>query len=135
MPARSPFDGKEPWQQARFVLFGYSLTGPSVCVPPGTVYTNTLTIDDGYHPPFMRSARVVVEPGPTPVATCTPVATPTPKHAKADDDAISHGDIDASRTPALPVAVPAAVAIPAGLPAGSTGCQQPGSASQICYKP
>ena len=35
-------------------LFGYSLVGPSVCDQPGTVYTNTLTIDDGYHPPFMR---------------------------------------------------------------------------------
>ena len=59
-------------------LFGYSLTAPSVCVPPGTAYTNTLTIDDGYHPPFVRSVQVVVEPGPTPVASCTPMATPTP---------------------------------------------------------
>ena len=69
------------WQgtvRAGFInVFGYRLAGPSACVPPGTVYTNTLTIDDGYHPPFVRSAQVVVEPGPTPAATCTPVATPT----------------------------------------------------------
>ena len=57
--------------------FGYRLSGPSACVPPGTVYTNTLTIDDGYHPPFVRSAQVFIEPGPTPVASCTPVPTPT----------------------------------------------------------
>ena len=58
-------------------LFGYSLTAPSVCVPPGTVYTNTLTIDDGYHPPFVRSVQVVVAAGPTPWASCTPTITPT----------------------------------------------------------
>ncbi len=58
-------------------LFGYSLTAPSVCVPPGTVYTNTLTIDDGYHPPFVRSVQVVVAAGPTPWASCTPTIPPT----------------------------------------------------------
>ena len=57
--------------------FGYRLAGPSACVPPGTVYTNTLTIDDGYHPPFVRSAQVVIAAGPTPWASCTPTATPT----------------------------------------------------------
>ena len=58
-------------------LFGYSLTAPSVCVPPGTAYTNILTIDDGYHPPFVRSVQVVVAAGPTPWASCTPTITPT----------------------------------------------------------
>ena len=57
--------------------FGYSLSGPSSCTAPGTVYTNTLTIDDGYHPPFVRSAQVVAAAGPTPVASCTPTAMPT----------------------------------------------------------
>ena len=57
--------------------FGYSLSGPSSCTAPGTVYTNTLTIDDGYHPPFVRSAQIVVAAGPTPVASCTPTALPT----------------------------------------------------------
>ena len=65
-------------QAGEMHYFGYSLTGPSVCVPPGTVYTNTLTIDDGYHPVFVRRAQVAVEPGPTPVASCTPMATSTP---------------------------------------------------------
>jgi hypothetical protein len=60
------------WRQ-----FGYTLAGPSVCVPPGTVYTNTLTIDDGYHPPFTRAASVVVASGPTPWASCTPTLTAT----------------------------------------------------------
>jgi hypothetical protein len=60
------------WRQ-----FGYTLAGPSVCVPPGTVYTNTLTIDDGYHPPFTRAAPVVVASGPTPWASCTPTLTAT----------------------------------------------------------
>ncbi len=55
--------------------FGYILVGPSTCDQPGTVYTNTLTIDDGYHPPFVRSVQVVVDPGPTLWASCT--ATPT----------------------------------------------------------
>ena len=64
-------------QAGEMHYFGYSLTGPSVCVPPGTVYTNTLTIDDGYHPVFVRRAQVAVEPGPTPAASCTPMATPT----------------------------------------------------------
>ena len=54
-----------------------SLTGPSICAAPGRVYTNTLTIDDSYHPPFVRSAQVVVAAGPTPWASCTPTATPT----------------------------------------------------------
>ena len=65
-------------QAGEIHYFGYSLTGPSICAAPGTVYTNTLTIEDGYHPPFVRSAQVVVAAGPTPWASCTPTATPTP---------------------------------------------------------
>ena len=64
-------------QAGEMHYFGYSLTGPAICVPPGTVYTNTLTIDDGYHPVFVRRAQVAVEPGPTPAASCTSMATPT----------------------------------------------------------
>ena len=73
--------------------FGYRLAGPSACVPPGTVYTNTLTIDDGYHPPFVRSAQVVVEPGPTPVATCTPRGYAN-AHCNRHGDAHRDGDCD-----------------------------------------
>ena len=57
-------------------LFGYRLASPSVCVPPGTIFTNTLTIDDGYHPPFVRSAQVVVDPGPTPGRRARPRQRP-----------------------------------------------------------
>jgi hypothetical protein len=57
---------------------GYSVSGPGVCVPPGTVYTNTLRIYEGVQLAFTRSAQVVVDPGATPWASCTPTLTPTP---------------------------------------------------------
>ena len=86
MPAPGPYGGKEAWtRERRRTYFGYHLAGPSVCVPPGTVFTNTLTIDDGYHPPFVRSAQVAVDPGPTPWAACT-------GHANAHGN--RHGDDD-----------------------------------------
>ena len=58
---------------------------------PGTVYTNTLNIDDGYHPPFVRSAQVVVARRPEPVA----YVLLAPCDGNADGD--SHGDGFADR--------------------------------------
>ena len=119
-------------------LFGYSLTGPSACVAPGTVYTNTLLVDDGYHPLFTRSVQVVVAAGPTPVASCTPTATRTATPTTTPTSTatwtstptptttpISHGDIDASRAPSLPAADPAALAAAAGLPAARPAASSP----------
>ncbi len=70
-------------------LFGYTLTGPSACVAPGTVYTNTLLVDDGISPLFTRSVEVVVAAGPTPVASCSPTATRTPTPTVTPTDTVT----------------------------------------------
>ena len=70
-------------------LFGYTLTGPSACVAPGTVYTNTLLVDDGISPLFTRSVEVVVAAGPTPVASCSPTATRTPTPTDTPTDTVT----------------------------------------------
>ena len=62
-------------------IFTFQVHGPSPPIPHYTIYTNEVTIDDGVHPPFVRSASVLANPQPTPTATpsstVTPTATPT----------------------------------------------------------
>ena len=62
-------------------IFTFQVHGPSPPIPHDTIYTNEVTIDDGVHPPFVRSASVLANPQPTPTATpsstVTPTATPT----------------------------------------------------------
>jgi uncharacterized repeat protein (TIGR01451 family) len=64
--------------------FLFSVHGPEPPIAPNTIYTNEVTIDDGVHPPFVRSASVLANPQLTPTATSThtptPTATRTPTH-------------------------------------------------------
>ena len=57
-------------------VFTFAVHGPVPTIPYDTIYTNKVTIDDGVHPPFVRSASILANPEPTP--TDTPTATPTP---------------------------------------------------------
>ena len=65
-------------------VFMFTVHGPVPTIPYDTTYTNEVTIDDGVHPPFMRSASVLANPQPTSTATptstppSTPTATPKP---------------------------------------------------------
>jgi len=57
-------------------VFMFTVHGPVPPIPHDTIYTNEVTIDDGVHPPFVRSASVLANPWPTP--THTPTPTPPP---------------------------------------------------------
>jgi photosystem II stability/assembly factor-like uncharacterized protein len=63
-------------------LFMFTVYGPLPTTPPGTMITNEVTIDDGVHPPLVRSASVIISGQPTGTPTATPTATtsasPTP---------------------------------------------------------
>jgi len=54
-------------------VFIFQVHGPLPPIPHDTIYTNEVTIDDGVHPPFVRSASVLANPQLTPTATATPV--------------------------------------------------------------
>jgi len=76
--------GAIKWQGTLVVdesrLFMFTVHGPPPTTPPGTIITNEVTIDDGVHAPFVRSASVLVslQPTATPTTTPTPTRTPTP---------------------------------------------------------
>jgi hypothetical protein len=45
-------------------VFSFVTHGPKPPLPQDTIYTNRVTIDDGVHPPLVRSVSVVANPGP-----------------------------------------------------------------------
>ena len=57
-------------------VFTFAVHGPVPTIPYDTIYTNEVTIDDGVHPPFVRSASILANPEPTPTHTPTPTSTP-----------------------------------------------------------
>jgi hypothetical protein len=63
-------------------VFIFQVHGILPPIPFDTIYTNEVTIDDGVHPAFVRSASVLANPQPTPTvtptATETSAVTPTP---------------------------------------------------------
>ena len=59
-------------------IFMFRVHGPEPIVPPNTLYTNEVVIDDGVHPPFVRAASILVHPEPTSTATLVPSPTGTP---------------------------------------------------------
>ena len=58
-------------------LFQFRVEGPPPSIPPGTTITNEMTIDDGIHPPLVRTAQVVVDPSMTSTPTRSSTATST----------------------------------------------------------
>jgi hypothetical protein len=55
--------------------FTYTVHGPSPPLAHDTLLCNSVTINDGVHPPFERQASVLANPRPT--ASATPSSTPT----------------------------------------------------------
>ena len=58
-------------------VFMFKVHGLEPIVPHNTVYINEAIIDDGVHPPFVRSATILLAPEPTSTATLAPSPTMT----------------------------------------------------------
>lgn len=59
-------------------VLSFVVSGPTPIIAHNSMMVNDVVIDDGVHAPFVRSAKVVVNPTGTPTPTPTFTVSPTP---------------------------------------------------------
>ena len=112
-------------------IFMFSVYGPVPPISHNTIYTNEVTIDDGVHPPFVRSASVLANPEPTPTLTptdtptLTPTATPTPTCTPTNRPTATPSSTPSSRHLYVPLVLREPMPVPTDTPTPSPDPHEP----------